>query len=258
MAKPLELAGQTFGQLTVLRRDTERKASITFWVCKCSCGVEKSVRGTALQQGKTKSCGHIRGVPPVHGGSNDREYRIWTDMFQRCYNPNRHVYPLYGGRGIKVHPRWFDYALFLQDMGKTPFPKAQIDRINTDGDYAPDNCRWVTPLENNRNRRNIRRMTINGETLSVKEWSERTGVSYHTMCTRLNRGWSDQEVYLGVREKKEPRYRPDTVMATIRGETRRIKDWCKILGINYKLVMGRRYKGWSDEDALTRAHRFGE
>ena len=91
-----------------------------------------------------------RGYPSA---GNTSEYRAWVNMKQRCYNKNDKAYHRYGGRGITVCERWMhDFRTFLKDMGYKSFPKAQIDRIDNDGNYEPGNCHWTTALENMRNR----------------------------------------------------------------------------------------------------------
>lgn len=103
-----------------------------------------------------------------------------------------HAYPYYGGRGIKVCERWKDFANFLQDMGEKPAGMT-IDRINVDGDYCPENCRWADAIEQMNNRRNVHRLTANGITDTIRGWSERTGLPQDTIYLRLKRGASHDE-----------------------------------------------------------------
>lgn len=111
-------------------------------------------------------------------------------MLGRCTNPNNRDFVLYGGRGIRVCARWSaSFESFLADMGERPTKRHSIDRIDNNGDYEPGNCRWATPLEQNRNRRNTRLVTFKGETLALAEWSQRTGIAYHTLKSRLLKGW---------------------------------------------------------------------
>jgi len=112
----------------------------------------------------------------THGQTCSFEYISWIGMFQRCNNPNDRGYSNYGGRGIKVCDRWFQsFENFLADMGKKPTPSHTIDRIDNDGNYTPENCRWATMQEQCRNRRNNRRITFQGKTLCIIEWLKLQG-----------------------------------------------------------------------------------
>lgn len=118
-------------------------------------------------------------------------------MIARCERPEVQSYKFYGARGIKVCPRWrASYAHFLEDMGRRPSPKHSIDRIDPNGDYAPDNCRWATNSEQSRNKRNNRRLTIDGQSLTLIEWSERAGIRMGTLHRRLKLGWSERDAVM--------------------------------------------------------------
>lgn len=114
-----------------------------------------------------------------HAASNTSEYHIWTTMKGRCYTPTSNRYHYYGGRGIKVCDRWRDsFENFLADMGPRP-KKQSLDRIDNDGDYEPDNCRWATQSEQCRNSRRSRRVTINGESLTAGDLASRMRLHLH-------------------------------------------------------------------------------
>jgi hypothetical protein len=126
------------------------------------------------------------------GGKAEPEYVTWCVMRYRCCNPTNPDYHRYGGRGIAVCGRWqASYADFLADMGRKP-PGHSLDRIDNDGPYSPDNCRWASPKEQSRNRRCTQRLTVKGETLSLDEWSERTGIDKQTLAYRVKRGWEPE------------------------------------------------------------------
>lgn len=138
-----------------------------------------------------------------HGLSYTTEYRAWQTMRQRCTIPTNQAYPSYGGRGITVCARWIESpANFMEDMGKKPDPSFELDRIDNDSGYhcgkcedchargvIVTNCRWTTRSVNDRNRRNNRFLTHNGETLTVTEWCERVGLPNDTFLKRLDNGW---------------------------------------------------------------------
>lgn len=152
------LEGRTFGRWTVLKRANDRNQRRIRFICKCSCGIEKSVASEFLLNGQSSSCGcfkkeRSRLLLLKHGLSNSKEYNCWRNMKQRCLNVNNTSWHRYGGRGIKICKRWVNsFENFIKDMGSPPSVKHQIDRINNNGNYIPNNCRWVTLTENTRNR----------------------------------------------------------------------------------------------------------
>ena len=124
------------------------------------------------------------------------EYRTWISMKRRCENSNCVDYSSYGGRGIQYCFRWSSFVLFLEDMGSKP-TGTFLDRINNNGNYEPSNCRWATVKESNRNRRNIRYLTIRDTTKGLGEWAEEVGLNVETIRSRLNRGWEPTEAVFG-------------------------------------------------------------
>ena len=138
-----------------------------------------------------------------HGGKGTPEYAAWRSMKRRCYAPNCSQYHNYGGRGIEVCPEWKDsFIQFREDMGLKPSPKHSLDRIDTDGNYSPDNCRWATAQEQMANVRYNRKLTFQGRTLCLAEWSREVGIKDATIRKRLDiHGYTVEEALtIKVRE----------------------------------------------------------
>jgi len=152
--KPKDLIGETFGVLTVVARADNCKHGGSRWECECECGTVKTVHSTNLGK-NTNSCGCRRSDHRItHGetrrGSYPRLYGILNGMKQRCYNPKRETYKWYGGKGVRVCDQWKDsYVNFKRwALANGYMDNLSIDRIDSDGDYSPDNCQWITLSDN--------------------------------------------------------------------------------------------------------------
>ena len=167
--------------------------------CRCDCGKERVVNLQSLRRGLSKGCGcHDRRVVRItHGMTYTSEYKSWCGIKERCLNPNNGAYLGYGGRGIKVCDRWLKFENFYEDMGNIPGSGYSIDRIDNEGDYCPENCRWATRKEQNRNKRNNRIIEIGNVSKSLADWVDQYGVNYNTAKTRLCRGWLPEKVFCG-------------------------------------------------------------
>ena len=140
-----------------------------------------------------------------HGMHQSPEWNAWIAMKQRCFNPNHKRYSYYGGRGITISDRWKNsFTNFFADMGLKPSPKHSIDRIDNDGNYSAENCRWATPKEQANNQRSNRLITIGCVTLNVTQWAREMGFNTGVIYTRLKLGWSERDAILTPVETVKP------------------------------------------------------
>jgi hypothetical protein len=188
------LTDRVFGRLRVLRENGCNRQRAILWECECACGTIKNFVGSRLIAGRVKSCGCLAREMATqrllkHGsyfkGKRSRGYVSWVNMKMRCYNPNDKRYSDYGGRGIKVCDRWLhSFENFLEDMGQCP-EKHTLDRIDNDGDYCPDNCRWATRKEQQNNRRFNHKIKHDGLCLNLTQWAEKLGVSSYMIYKKI-------------------------------------------------------------------------
>lgn len=197
-----DLRGRNFGRLVVLDRHTVHVGKRVGWVCRCRCGVEKTIRADLLTRGLVTSCGCYRielmsalGRANLrHGKCGSKVYRTWVGMMERCHwTPEEH----YGDRGITVCKRWHRFENFYADMGDPPTASHSIDRRNNDRGYSRSNCKWSTRVEQARNKRGTRFVTIDAVTRAFPEWCEVSGVKPDTARTRWHRGWRGRDVFYG-------------------------------------------------------------
>lgn len=205
MGKLIDLTGRRFGRLTVLERSGATKNKEAKWRCRCDCGMEVIVTSSNLRNGRQVSCGCLRQEKSLNriqdynsthkATRNKRLYKIWLGMRNRCENQKHQAYSWYGGRGIKICNEWGIYEIFERwALSSGYLPTLTIDRINVNGDYTPDNCRWVTRQEQAYNRRDNRRLTFKGESLTITEWAKRLGCSPTCLYYRLDAGWPTEEI----------------------------------------------------------------
>lgn len=206
MGKFFDLTGQKFGLWTVLERAGSQKGQPR-WLCKCDCGSISEVAGVKLRDRLSLSCGCL---VRVHGLSYHRFYNTYNKMMQRCYNPDFISYKDYGFRGISVCDKWrnnSDPTTFLAWCdSQEPIPEGYtLDRKDNDGNYCPENCRFASINEQNRNRRSNVIVEYNNEKLCFEDFVEKYGVvGIRTAMSRVNYGWSYLEAGLIPLRKKRP------------------------------------------------------
>lgn len=185
---PIQI-GQRFGQWTVVQ-SAGMYRTIQRWLCHCDCGTESVVLANNLHNGMTLSCRkrgrHIS--PDVK--SNHPEYCLYIGMRRRCLSTTDISYPRYGGRGITICDHWLaSFENFFADMGPRPDPTYSLDRIDNNGPYSPDNCRWATVEEQSNNKSNSRYYDYNGKRQTLAQWAREYGLHAQTLKLRLNTGW---------------------------------------------------------------------
>ena len=229
-----------------------------------SCGQTAIVSSGKLRSSWTRSCGCLLREARVlantrhgharKGKDTSKLYKSWAHLKSRCLNPNDPKYPDYGGRGITVCDRWINgdgtlsgFECFAADMGPHPGKGYTIDRIDNDGPYAPENCRWSTAAEQARNTRRTRHYTLNGETLCLTDWARRNGMSDRTLRMRLLAGWDIE------RALHTPVATPSNQPIAYEGKAQTLTDWSQQTGIDRGTLAGRIQRGWDLARAFTTA-----
>ncbi|OGS41369.1 MAG: hypothetical protein A3K77_06340 [Euryarchaeota archaeon RBG_13_31_8] len=194
--KSKDLRDFKFNRLKPLYIDNERTIKKVYWICKCDCGNIISTRSDSLQSGRVKSCGCIKKEQDkinldrtTHDLSKTRIYKIWQHIKERCYSHNSHDFCRYGGRGIKVYNEWFkSFDTFYHWAINNGYKEnLTIDRINNNGNYEPNNCKWSTYKEQANNRRTNIKINFNNKIITLLEFSEFTKISYHILRYRIKK-----------------------------------------------------------------------
>jgi len=255
-----DLTGMKWGRREVVagkpaRRPGWRRLRV---LVECACGQQDWMECRQVREGiKTGGRGMCLGCAQgdlnprrTHGqaATQSPEYRSWVGMHQRCvyaHAPERYA-------GVKLCERWQGedgFLNFLKDMGPKPTKHRSIDREDNDGDYTPENCRWATPKQQARNRKNSATMTHAGNTKTVSEWADELGVKYATLRKRLKMGWTPGEAVRGVRNKPAPRGRH----LVINGVEKTYREWAAEAGVSYPTFYARIHKlGWTPARAANK------
>lgn len=175
-----------------------------------------------------------------------KEFRAWLAMLARCFDPKNDAWDSYGGRGITVCEEWKNsYPAFFNDMGNAPSPDYSLDRIDVNGNYCKENCRWATRETQCNNKRNNRMITHKGKTQTMSQWAREVGLSNVVLSDRLGRGWT-------VEEALETPLTVRPLMLTCDGRTQKVDDWAKEVGVCRKTIENRLWRGFSVEEAIMR------
>jgi hypothetical protein len=192
------LIGRTFSRLTVVSESVNTCGNKRKWKCICECGKHVEVQAFSLTSGGTKSCGCLRAEliaarNKSHGMSGTPVYAVWNTMLQRCHNPESRQWPDYGGRGVIADPSWWDFRVFLTDMGTPPFIGASLERVDNNLGYSKTNCVWADSVSQANNTRKNVYVTYNNETLTVAQWARKLGLRPGTIRHRLKAGWDTNQ-----------------------------------------------------------------
>ena len=189
-----DLAGKKFNMLTVIERVKKENSKQTFWLCECECGNKTITTSGHLKNGHTKSCGCLhkkvmQDMMTTHNLTNTKLFKIWRAIIDRTEYISNKKYKDYGGRGIKMCQEWRnDFKVFYEWAINNGYKEGlTIDRINVNGNYEPNNCRWATWKEQQNNRRNNHYITYKGETHTISQWSEILNVKQGTLLARVNK-----------------------------------------------------------------------
>lgn len=205
----MDLTGKTFGKLKVIEVAGKTADGHKKWLCICECGNKRIVAQNHLKRKNgtrvCKECARHTAAEKrkIHGDFGTRLYSIYYGIISRIYNKNDINYKNYGARGIKICDEWRKSYLAFKEwaLNNGYSDNLSIDRIDVNGDYCPENCRWVTPKVQGNNRRNNHYLTINGQTKTITEWANEVGLSATAIRNRLRKGYNPEEaVYIPYRK----------------------------------------------------------
>lgn len=233
--------GKKFGMLTVqeaVHVELKNGKKEWHWIVRCDCGTVKKIRPSEVLSGKNISCGCWRKsgkqVKRIHGESHTRLHDIWCGMNNRC-NPRNKDSGRYGKRGISICDEWKNYEKFAEWARSSGYEDGlTIERIDVNGDYRPENCKWITLSDQAKNRRTTFWVTYMGREMSLAEAAELAGLPYKQVHYRIKkRGWSVERALFEPIHKESDLHKE-----------------CRERGLNYHTVYNRIRMGWSKEDAL--------
>ena len=206
-----DITGQRFGRLIALeyigrrKRGIKKKYTVPIWKCQCDCGNICEIPLSQLTSGNTKSCGCIHAEQlrkrnqenALYPKEDRRIVRIWRAMIRRCENSDDSAYDVYGGRGISVCEEWHDFFVFRDWARANGYSdNKSIDRIDYNGNYCPENCRWCTQQEQCNNTRANKYLEYHGRTQTLSEWCRELNLNYFRTKARINYlHWTVEEAF---------------------------------------------------------------
>lgn len=236
-----ECVGEKYNNWTVLSIHEFIKGAGYIFSCECKCGKIQNIRRGNLINGNTKSCKSCSVKKEIRNADH-RLYSTWQSMKARCNNPNVQNYGYYGARGIKVCERWNYFKLFIEDMENSFEEGLTLDRIDNNGDYTPENCRWASKELQSKNTRRALSLFFEGDYYTEKELSRKTGVSAGTLKKRRDNGYSVEEMVYGKNLKGiKPVF---TVQHE--GHEYTLRQLSQLLGIKLSTLQSRKNKNYTD------------
>ena len=263
MSELIDLSGMRFGHWYVIEQDKSPHPYGTKWIVRCACGNTASVSSTNLRGGRPTQCRRcVSAMRQKHGGRpiSSPIYGTWLGMHRRCEHTNYKGYSEYGGRGIEVCAEWTEYSAFYDWSLENGWQKGlTLDRIDCNGNYSPDNCRWTDWKTQERNRRNTRRAEYAGIEMSLAAWAEFFHVEPQLFYNRYRAGWDIERI---VREPNNAKYgtsdesrvcrsKAHSKYFTIDGVTKSTREWADEFGIDPNVIHMRIRRGWTVEKAIT-------
>jgi hypothetical protein len=189
-----ELKGKVINGILLIERHHQDKRGVWLWSCLCHCKIIFYAYPKDIKNGHVKSCGCLKTRGNYkHGLYKDKKYSVWCGMLSRCNCVTCEAYPNYGGRGISVCDEWLEFINFnkwAEQSGYSYDENLELDRIDNNGNYCPENCRWVTHTENNRNKRTNKFITYKGKNQCLSAWGEELGIPGNVLSARLRSGWT--------------------------------------------------------------------
>ena len=192
MAAKTDITGRRFGKLVAVDRAPPQNGQ-NFWTFVCDCGRRKAIRRSHVTAGRTTNCG-CTSPSLKHGLAHTRVWQTWKAMKQRCNNPNVASYHRYGGRGITYCPEWESFEPFFEWAIRSGYAdNLELDRIDNDGNYTPENCQFISHKANSQKTGSVRVVSVDGHEEPLFAVARERGLEIHTVRTRLRRGWSLEE-----------------------------------------------------------------
>ena len=224
MESKKDLTGQKFFCWTVIKLSF-RIGKRSYWECRCDCGAMQIVQEVNFKNERSWSCNCLKGngkskktkttykINILHGMSSWPEYKVWKSLRARCFNKNDKNFKDYGGRGIEVCESWRNsFTNFITDVGRRPSPTHSIDRIDNNGNYEPNNCKWSNSSEQANNRRNNHILTLDGKSLNIMQWAKTTEIPYDEILRRLKEGWPAEQALYAPKVPKVREFKIDNTM----------------------------------------------
>lgn len=217
----IDLSGKRFGRLTVINVADRTTSGTIRWDCVCDCGGRTKATTSSLRNGNVTSCGcygreraaaRMAKRSKTHGWSKTKLYKKWRSMLDRCEDCSNKKYRIYGARGVRVCDDWHRFEPFLEWALMSGYSESAergnltLDRVDTNGNYEPDNCRFISTAAQNRNKRTNVMVSHNGKTMTAAEWSRELGGSRNLVSRRLSNGWDKETAVTTPVHKEFDRY----------------------------------------------------